>query len=306
MTGARRVAHPAGKIAAALDEVAAWLKPWVADQAEGAAVNDILSLLLETARDPSLLTWAFLAKRFVVHPQEFIDANRDRFDLREDGETWIIRHRTDGRIPLRLQPGVRTTWELVEPVIDDDALRAAARRRVRADPLTEQLGPLTLDARVGGRHAIEPRLMAAAIDRLSPATVDEDLTCARVEWWAREFFQAKLGAAVVHLVMTSFGLDVESAVLRADPAQWRVWLARRAHVPVATIAMVAEGSHRALRWIACAPGETAAARALVAEALEEDVALSDALTVSAHVDDEALADWLAMLGFRDLGPAPAS
>ncbi|MGH2900151.1 MAG: hypothetical protein ACRDMZ_15865, partial [Solirubrobacteraceae bacterium] len=202
MTFARRMAHSAAKSAAASDEVAAWLKPWMADQAEGASVNDILSLLLETARDPSLLTWEFLAKRLVVHPLDFIQANRDRFDLLEEGETWIIRHRTDGRLPLRLQPGVRTTWELVEPVIDDEALRAAARRSVRPDPLTEQLGDLTLDARVGGRHAIEPRLMAAAIDRLSRATADEDLACTRIEWWSGEFFQAKLGAAVVKLLMT--------------------------------------------------------------------------------------------------------
>lgn len=111
--------HPAGELAAASDDLAEWLAPWVKDQAEGATVNEILALLVETTRDPTLLTWEYLAERGVVHPGEFIRYNRDRFELTEDDESWVIRHKDDGRTPLRVRRGEITSWELVEPMLDD-------------------------------------------------------------------------------------------------------------------------------------------------------------------------------------------
>jgi len=113
--------HPAGELAAASDELAEWLAPWVKDQAEGATVNEILALLVETTRDPSLLTWEYLAERGAVHPGEFIRYNRDRFVLTQDDDSWILRHRDDGRIPLRVRRGEIVSWELVEPILDDAA-----------------------------------------------------------------------------------------------------------------------------------------------------------------------------------------
>ena len=110
--------HAVGELAAASDELPGWLLPWVKDQAEGATVNEMLALLAETTRDPSLLTLEYLAERGVVHPGEFILHNRDRFDLTEDGDSWTICHRDDGRVPLRLRRSTSVSWELVEPIFD--------------------------------------------------------------------------------------------------------------------------------------------------------------------------------------------
>jgi hypothetical protein len=297
-------AHPAGDVAAASDEVAAWLAPWVMDQAEGATVNEILGLLLETARDPSLLTWEHLAKHRVVHPADFIRENRDRLDVHEDGDSWILRHRDDRSIPLRLRRGARDGWELMEPVLDDDALRAAARRRDPADALAKVVGAMTLGAGLGERRTTTPQLMGAVIDRarVASSAAGDDLTCTLIEWSGRGFFDATLGAAVVGLLRSSAGLNVQASLLQADPERWRVWVAQRDRDASASVALIRQAGHCALRWVVCAPGGIDDARALLAEALHEEAAYADALSTSAWANDLALSDLLVGIGYRTLGP----
>lgn len=291
-------AHPEGETAAAASELA-WLNPWLADQAEGATVNEILALLVETTLDPTLLTWDFLAGRLVVHPGDFLRYNRDQLDVRQDRGSWILRHRDDGRIPLRIRRASPEGWALIGPAIDDRALREAARRLARTAALAEQPWPMTVAAGIGSLGARPARLVGAELAALAEVTLDDELRCTRIEWSQGTFDHPERGRAAVDLVRKHTPLDLRSSLPRSDAGSVRVWLAQRGSTPVATIGFAIAAGHCSLGWIVSAAGADPAA-ALLRQALLEAAALEDAITTSAQVADRALADLLAGLGYREL------
>jgi hypothetical protein len=238
-------AHPEGERGAVASEIA-WLRPWLADEAEDATVNDILELLIETTLDPTLLTQEFLAERLVVHPEDFIRYNRGQLEVHEGRGSWILRHRDDKRAPLRVRRGESGGWELLGPSIDDRALRAAARRLERVAALADQPWPVTAAAGIGRRREVSARLVGAELAALAKVGTDKKLRCSRVEW-----LDGELCEAAVELVHAHSSLDL-SSLPECDAESVRVWLAQRGRTPVASLGFAIGEGHCSLGWIVSA------------------------------------------------------